>query len=76
MRRGLYGEVWSLANLREHPTDEVRRIRLPVEDNYREQQAEELIAMSKLCEKLDGVCEEREGLQARLAMLADGERAA
>jgi hypothetical protein len=45
-----------------------------VEDNYRDQQAEGLITMAKLREKLDGVRAEREGLQARLALLADGER--
>ena len=44
-----------------------------VEDRYRDQQAEGLITMAKLREKLDGVREEREGLRARLAMLADGE---
>jgi hypothetical protein len=45
-----------------------------VEDNYRDQQAEELITMAKLREKLDGVRAEREGLEARLSLLADGER--
>jgi hypothetical protein len=45
-----------------------------VEDNYRDQQAEGLITMTKLREKLDAVREECEGLEARLAMLADGER--
>ena len=45
-----------------------------VEDNYRDQQAEGLITMARLREKLDGVREEREGLQSRLAVLADGER--
>jgi hypothetical protein len=45
-----------------------------VEDNYRDQQAEGLITMAKLREKLDGVRAERDGLQARLALLADGER--
>jgi hypothetical protein len=45
-----------------------------VEDNYRDQQAEELITMAKLREKLDGVRAEREGLEARLTLLADGER--
>jgi hypothetical protein len=45
-----------------------------VEDNYREQQAEGLITMAKLREKLDGVRAEREGLVARLTLLADGER--
>jgi hypothetical protein len=44
-----------------------------VEDNYRDQQAEGLITMAKLREKLDGVSEEREGLEARLALLADRE---
>ena len=45
-----------------------------MEDNYRDQQAEGLITMARLREKLEGVREEREGLQARLALLADGER--
>lgn len=45
-----------------------------VEDRYRDQQAEGLITMEKLREKLDALREEREGLQARLAMLADGEQ--
>lgn len=44
-----------------------------MEDNYRAQQAEGLITMAKLREKLDGISEEREGLEARLAMLAEGE---
>jgi hypothetical protein len=44
-----------------------------VEDNYRDQQAEGLITMSKLREKLDGTREERDRLRARLAMLAEGE---
>jgi hypothetical protein len=44
-----------------------------VEDRCRDQQAEGLISMAKLREKLDGTREEREGLQARVAMLADGE---
>jgi hypothetical protein len=44
-----------------------------VEDNYRDQMAEGLITMAKLREKLDGISEEREGLEARLAMLAEGE---
>jgi hypothetical protein len=44
-----------------------------VEDRYRDQQAEGLITMAKLREKLDGTREERERLRARLAMLADGE---
>jgi hypothetical protein len=44
-----------------------------VEDRYRDQQAEGLIAMAKLREKLDALREEREGLQQRLARLADGE---
>ena len=44
-----------------------------LEDNYRDQQAEGLITMAKLREKLDGVRTEREDLEVRLAMLADGE---
>jgi hypothetical protein len=44
-----------------------------VEDNYRDQQAEGLITMAKLREKLDGVRAEREGLEARLATLAERE---
>jgi hypothetical protein len=44
-----------------------------VEDRYRDQQAEGLITMAKLREKLDGAREESERLRARLAMLADGE---
>jgi hypothetical protein len=44
-----------------------------LEDNYRDQQAEGLITMANLREKLDGVCEEREDLEARLTLLADGE---
>jgi hypothetical protein len=44
-----------------------------MEDNYRDQQAQELITMAKLREKLEGVREERESLEARLAMLAEGE---
>ena len=45
-----------------------------VADNYRDQQAEGLITMAKLREKLDGAQAEREGLEARLTLLADGER--
>jgi site-specific DNA recombinase len=45
-----------------------------VEDNYRDQQAEGLITMAKLREKLDEVRAQREGLQARLTLLADGQR--
>jgi hypothetical protein len=44
-----------------------------VEDNYRDQQAEGLIMMAKLREKLDGVRAERESLEGRLAMLVEGE---
>jgi hypothetical protein len=44
-----------------------------MEDNYRDQQAEGLITMAKLREKLEEVREEREGLEARLAMLGEGE---
>jgi hypothetical protein len=45
-----------------------------VEDNYRDQQAEGLITMAKLREKLDGVRAERDGLEAQLTLLAEGER--
>jgi hypothetical protein len=45
-----------------------------MEDNYRDQQAEGLITMAKLREKLDGLRSERKSLEARLAMLAAGER--
>jgi hypothetical protein len=44
-----------------------------LEDNYRDQQAEGLIPMAKLREKLDELRTEREDLEARLALLADGE---
>ncbi len=45
-----------------------------MEDNYRDQQAEGLITMAKLREKLDVVRAERESLEARRALLVDGER--
>jgi hypothetical protein len=48
------------------------RERLP-DGRYRDQQAEDLITMAKLREKLDGTRTEREDLEARLAVLADGE---
>ena len=63
-----------LRDAREAASARERLAKLEImEDNYRDQQAEGLITMAKLCEKLDGVREEREGLQVRLAMLADGE---
>ena len=66
-------EPW-LRDAREAANARERLARLEiVEDNYRDQQAEGLITMAKLREKLDGTREERERLRARLAMLADGE---
>jgi hypothetical protein len=63
-----------LRNAREAASARERLAKLEImEDNYRDQQAEGLIKMAKLREKLDGVREEREGLKARLAMLADGQ---
>jgi hypothetical protein len=63
-----------LRDAREAATARERLAKLElVEDNYRDQQAEGLIMMAKLREKLDDVREEREGLTARLAMLAEGE---
>jgi hypothetical protein len=63
-----------LRDAREAATARERLAKLElVEDNYRDQQAEGLIPMDKLREKLDEVCKEREDLEARLAMLADGE---
>jgi hypothetical protein len=63
-----------LRDAREAASARERLAKLEImEDNYRDQQAEELITMAKLREKLDGVREEREGLEARLALLADGE---
>ena len=44
-----------------------------MEDGYSEQQAEGLISMDRLREKLGQVAEERTGLEARLAELTDGE---
>ena len=44
-----------------------------VENRYRDQQAEGLITMAKLREKLDDTREECDRLRARLAMLAHGE---
>lgn len=44
-----------------------------VADNYGAQPAEGMISMAKLRENFDAVAEERGGLEARLAMLADGE---
>ena len=43
-------------------------------DNYRDQQAEGLITIDGLREKLDGIAGERDALEARLAMLASGEK--
>jgi hypothetical protein len=45
-----------------------------VADKYRDQQAEGFITMTGLREKLDGLAEERETLEARLEALADRER--
>ena len=42
-------------------------------DNYRDQQAEGLITIEGLREKLDGIAGERDALEARLAMLVGGE---
>jgi hypothetical protein len=44
-----------------------------VADNYRDQQAEGLITIEGLREKLDGIAGERDALEARLAMLVGGE---
>jgi hypothetical protein len=44
-----------------------------VADNYRDQQAEGLITIEGLREKLDGIAGERDALEARIAMLASGE---
>jgi hypothetical protein len=44
-----------------------------VADNYRDQQAEGLITIEGLREKLDGIAGERDALEAQLAMLAGGE---
>jgi hypothetical protein len=44
-----------------------------VADNYCDQQAEGLITIEGLREKLDGIAGERDALEARLAMLASGE---
>jgi site-specific DNA recombinase len=59
---------------------EIRRIRqrldklAVMEDGYSEQQAEGLISMDRLREKLAGLAGERAELERRLAELADGER--
>jgi hypothetical protein len=45
-----------------------------VADNYRDQQAEGLVTIEGLREKLDGIAGERDALEARLAMLASGEK--
>ena len=58
---------------------EARRIRSrldkleAMEDGYSEQQAEGLISMDRLREKLGTISEERTGLEGRLAEIADGE---
>ena len=63
-----------LRNARERASSRERLAKLDlVADNYRAQQAEGMISMAKLREKLDALSEEREGLEARLAVLADGE---
>jgi len=67
------GKPW-LRDAREAASTRERLAKLEiVADNYRDQQAEGLITMAKLHEKLDGVRVEREDLEARLAMLAEGE---
>lgn len=63
-----------LRNARERTSARERLAKLElVADNFRDQQAEGLISMTKLREKLDALAEERENLEARLAVLADGE---
>ncbi|MDQ4105765.1 MAG: zinc ribbon domain-containing protein, partial [Actinomycetota bacterium] len=63
-----------LRNARESATARERLAKLDiVADNFRDQQAEGLITMGKLREKLDALAAERKDLEARLAMLADGE---
>src|SRR5918995_898730 len=58
---------------------EARRIRSRLdklevmEDGYSEQQAEGLLSIDRLREKLDAIAEERSGLEARLGELAGGE---
>jgi hypothetical protein len=67
------GKPW-LRNAREAASTRERLAKLEiVEDNYRDQQAEGLITMAKLREKLGGVRVEREGLEERLTILAEGE---
>ena len=63
-----------LREAREAASVRERLVKLEImEDRYRDQMAEGLITMAKLREKLDALREEREGLEARLAMLAEGE---
>ena len=63
-----------LRNAREAATARERLAKLElVADNFRDQQAEGLVSMVKLREKLDALAGERGVLEARLAMLADGE---
>ncbi len=63
-----------LRNARERTSARERLAKLElVADNFRDHQAEGLISMTKLREKLDALAEERENLEARLAVLADGE---
>lgn len=62
-----------------HADREVKRIRSRLdklelmEDGYSEQQAEGLITMDRLRQKLASIAEERLGLEARLAELSDSE---
>ena len=66
-------KLW-LRNTREAASARERLAKLGVvADNYRAQQAEGLITMTSLRERLEEVGEEREQLEARLATLADGE---
>ncbi len=63
-----------LRNARERTSTRERLAKLElVADNFRDQQAEGLISRAKLREKLDALAKERENLEARLVVLADGE---
>jgi hypothetical protein len=63
-----------LRNAREAATARERLAKLEtVADNYRAQQAEGLISMAALREKLDGLAEERGSLEERVAALKEGE---
>ena len=62
-----------LRNAREAASARERLAKLDlVADNFRDQQAEGLVSMAKLREKLDALAGEREDLETRLAVLADG----